>query len=39
MPDLKPGNKEVLPSRERKAQGLTKFQNGDTLFAKITPCL
>ncbi|GAO31353.1 restriction endonuclease subunit S [Geofilum rubicundum] len=39
MPDLMPGNKEVLPSRERKPQGLTKFQNGDTLFAKITPCL
>ncbi|MCT4643628.1 MAG: restriction endonuclease subunit S [Carboxylicivirga sp.] len=39
MPDLIPGNKEVLPSRKRKAKGLTKFQNGDTLFAKITPCL
>jgi type I restriction enzyme S subunit len=39
MPDLMPGNKEVLPSRKRKPQGLTKFQNGDTLFAKITPCL
>lgn len=39
MPDLVPGNKQVLPSRKRRAKGLTKFQNGDTLFAKITPCL
>lgn len=39
MPDLIPGNKHVYPKRKRKAKGLTKFQNGDTLFAKITPCL
>jgi type I restriction enzyme S subunit len=39
MPDLIPGEKEVYPKRKRKPHGLTKFQNGDTLFAKITPCL
>ena len=39
MPDLEPGRKYVFPSRKRKPNGLTKFQNGDTLFAKITPCL
>ncbi|MDX2046139.1 MAG: restriction endonuclease subunit S [Chitinophagaceae bacterium] len=39
MPDLEAGYKFVGPSRKREAKGLTKFQNGDTLFAKITPCL
>lgn len=39
MPDLEPGRKHVYPSGKRKPNGLTKFQNGDTLFAKITPCL
>ena len=39
MPDLEPGRKLVYPSGKRKPNGLTKFQNGDTLFAKITPCL
>lgn len=39
MPDLEAGYKFVGPSRMRESKGLTKFQNGDTLFAKITPCL
>ena len=39
MPDLNSDNKYVEPSRKRKSNGLTKFQNRDTLFAKITPCL
>ncbi|MBU1342732.1 MAG: hypothetical protein KKE44_06180 [Proteobacteria bacterium] len=39
MPDLDPGQKYIYTSRKRKPNGLTKFQNGDTFFAKITPCL
>jgi len=39
MEDLNPSYKYVEPSDKRTANGLTKFQNGDTLFAKITPCL
>ena len=39
MGDLDPAYKYVDPSGKRTANGLTKFQNGDTLFAKITPCL
>lgn len=39
MADLEASNKLVRPKRKRKPKGLTKFQNGDTLFAKITPCL
>ncbi len=39
MQDLIPGNKYVYPSSKRKPDGLTRFEEGDTLFAKITPCL
>lgn len=39
MADLEASNKLVRPKRKRKPKGLTKFKNGDTLFAKITPCL
>jgi type I restriction enzyme S subunit len=39
MTDLNPNYKYVEPKRKRNAKGLTKFRNGDSLFAKITPCL
>lgn len=39
MKDLQDGIKFCLPSIERKPASGTRFQNGDTLFAKITPCL
>jgi len=39
MKDLNPSQKFTLPSTFKKLTGGTKFQNGDTLFARITPCL
>lgn len=39
MKDLQDGNKYCFPSTERKPVSGARFQNGDTLFAKITPCL
>lgn len=39
MKDLNPSEKFVLPSAKRKLGGGARFQNGDTLFARITPCL
>ncbi|MCL5246532.1 restriction endonuclease subunit S [Cellulophaga sp. 20_2_10] len=39
MKDLDPNNRTVLPSNIKKLKGGAKFQNGDTLFARITPCL
>ncbi len=39
MKDLSDGQKFCEPSTERKLSGGAKFENGDTLFARITPCL
>jgi len=39
MKDLQDGNKFCLPSAERKPVSGARFENNDTLFAKITPCL
>lgn len=39
MKDLQEGNKYCFPSAERIPASGARFQNGDTLFAKITPCL
>lgn len=39
MKDLAPSFKYVSPSVKRKFKGGSKFNNGDTLFARITPCL
>ena len=39
MEDVNSSYKYVEPSNKRIVSGLTKFQNKDTLFAKITPCL
>ena len=39
MKDLQDGRKYCEPSIERKVVSGSRFQNGDTLFAKITPCL
>ena len=41
MEELTPGQKYVkgLNSKVWKGSGGSKFQNGDTLFARITPCL
>lgn len=39
MKDLDSNNRTVLPSEFKKLKGGAKFQNGDTLFARITPCL
>src|SRR5688572_2939560 len=39
MKDLQDGNKFCLPNIERKPMSGARFQDGDTLFAKITPCL
>lgn len=40
MADLQDGNKFCVPSEVRRYDGGgTKFQDGDTLFARITPCL
>lgn len=39
MKDLDSNSRKVLPSDYKKLKGGAKFQNGDTLFARITPCL
>lgn len=39
MKDLTDGKRYCEPSQERNLSGGSKFQNGDTLFARITPCL
>lgn len=39
MKDLDTTFKYVSPSAKRELKGGSKFQNGDTLFARITPCL
>ncbi len=39
MKDLNDDQKYCEPSIERELTGGAKFQNGDTLFARITPCL
>ena len=39
MKDLDPKNRTVLPSDYKALKGGAKFSNGDTLFARITPCL
>lgn len=39
MKDLSDGNRYCYPSTERKLSGGSRFQDGDTLFARITPCL
>lgn len=39
MKDLDATYKYVSPSTKKELKGGAKFQNGDTLFARITPCL
>lgn len=39
MKDLDATYKYVSPSAKKELKGGSKFQNGDTLFARITPCL
>ncbi len=39
MKDLHDGNKYCSPSTKRKLAGGARFTEGDTLFARITPCL
>lgn len=39
MKDLEDGNKYCFPKIKKIKGGGAKFQNGDTLFARITPCL
>ncbi len=39
MKDLDSGKRYCLPSQERLLSGGSKFEDGDTLFARITPCL
>ena len=39
MKDLNDGNRFAYPSRQRKLTGGARFEEGDTLFARITPCL
>ena len=39
MKDLNVAEKFVSSSVKRKLTGGSRFQNGDTLFARITPCL
>jgi type I restriction enzyme S subunit len=39
MKDLDPNIRRVLPLNIKKLKGGSKFQNSDTLFARITPCL
>lgn len=39
MKDLHDGIKFCSPSSIKRPSGGARFQNGDTLFAKITPCL
>lgn len=39
MQDLDPYNKKIRSWSESRFSGGTKFKNGDTLLARITPCL
>lgn len=39
MADVEPGRKFVYPSQKRLPSGGARFHEGDTLFARITPCL
>lgn len=39
MKDLNESQKYVYPSQARNLAGGARFQNNDTLFARITPCL
>ncbi|WP_352422897.1 restriction endonuclease subunit S [Proteiniphilum sp.] len=39
MKDLNDGKRYCCPSREKELSGGSKFNEGDTLFARITPCL
>lgn len=39
MKDLSTENMSIMGSVEREFTGGSKFQNGDTLLARITPCL
>jgi len=39
MKDLQDGNKFCFPSQERHPSSGARFQENDTLFARITPCL
>ncbi len=41
MSDVEPHRKSVDPGGARvwKGSGGAKFENGDTIFARITPCL
>lgn len=39
MKDLDSGKRYCLPSQERVLAGGSRFEEGDTLFARITPCL
>lgn len=39
MKDLDATFKYVFPSAKKELKGGSKFENGDTLFARITPCL
>ena len=39
MKDLQDGNKFCFPKVERKTSSGARFAEGDTLFARITPCL
>jgi type I restriction enzyme S subunit len=39
MKDLNESQKYVFPSQLKKIKGGARFQNSDTLFARITPCL
>ena len=39
MKDLNENYRSVYPSTQKKMNGGARFCNGDTLFARITPCL
>ena len=41
MADVVPHTKKVIPGSTRtwKSSGGSKFENGDIIFARITPCL
>jgi type I restriction enzyme S subunit len=39
MKDLEDGKRYCQPSQERELSGGSRFETGDTLFARITPCL
>ncbi len=39
MEELEPGRRYVYPRVMKQYKGGARFENGDTLFARITPCL